>query len=383
MKKRIMSLVMCIAFVLGGALNTLAAVPETSQGKTEAENVTGEVKVYSLSLADAIKLAHERDPQYANLDLKIKDAEKQLADAKRTKKDLEGKAIPVSQGLTTFAVQRGYYVNQAEISLESAKYEKEQTLANSAYSITQKYYNVKLAESLVETAENTYKLTTDNLENVKAQFALGMVAQIDVNNAQYSVNQAKAMLEKNKRNLEIARSQFAIALYIDEEDFILNLTDNLDHDKFTTDVDADKKNAMQSRYDVYRLDSAISQAELMLKVSRVFGTTSAEYSSSNLALTQCRTSNVNSKKSIALLIDSSYYSIMNAEDELLLAEESLSLAKQSYDIALAQYNLGLITNSQLTSAINNTKDAGIGLENAKLNYKLAVEKYKYEISIGL
>jgi len=274
-------------------------------------------------------------------------------------------------------------VNQAEIALEAAKYEKEQTLANSAYSITQKYYNVKLAEKFVETAENTYKLTTDNLENMRTQFELGMVAQFDVNSAQYASNQTKAMLEKYKRNLKIAQSQLAIALYIDEEEFLLTLTDNLEYEKFITDVAADKEKAMRSRYDVYMLDSSISQAELMLQIARIFGTNSAEYSSANLSLLQCMTTNKNTKKAISLLLDSSYYSIMDRDDEYILAQENLSLSEQSYSIALTQFELGMITNSQLTAALNNSIDARLSLENAKLNYKLAVEKYKYEIKIGL
>jgi len=383
MKRRILTLIICTATMFGNTCGAFATESDNNQNTTIIETVKKEKTVYNLSLEEAIKMAYEKDPQYANLDIKIKDAEKQLESAKRAKKDLEGKSIYVGQGITSFAVQRGYYVNQAEIALEAAKYEKEQTLANSAYSITQKYYNVKLAEKFVETAENTYKLTTDNLENMRTQFELGMVAQFDVNSAQYASNQTKAMLEKYKRNLKIAQSQLAIALYIDEEEFLLTLTDNLEYEKFITDVAADKEKAMRSRYDVYMLDSSISQAELMLQIARIFGTNSAEYSSANLSLLQCMTTNKNTKKAISLLLDSSYYSIMDRDDEYILAQENLSLSEQSYSIALTQFELGMITNSQLTAALNNSIDARLSLENAKLNYKLAVEKYKYEIKIGL
>ena len=43
----------------------------------------------------------------------------------------------------------------------------------------------------------------------------------------------------------------------------------------------------------------------------------------------------------------------------------------------------MITNAQLTATMNSVFNAETELENAKLTYKLAVEKYGYEITIGL
>ena len=43
----------------------------------------------------------------------------------------------------------------------------------------------------------------------------------------------------------------------------------------------------------------------------------------------------------------------------------------------------MITNLDLTSSINDLYSAQVSYANAKLTYRLAVEKYKYEITVGL
>jgi hypothetical protein len=45
--------------------------------------------------------------------------------------------------------------------------------------------------------------------------------------------------------------------------------------------------------------------------------------------------------------------------------------------------MGMITNLELTKDLNELTTAMEDLENAKFTYKLAVEKYNYDITIGL
>ena len=56
---------------------------------------------------------------------------------------------------------------------------------------------------------------------------------------------------------------------------------------------------------------------------------------------------------------------------------------KEYDAAKLKYELGMITNLELTSCINDLYSSQVNYANAKLGYRLAVEKYKYEITIGL
>ena len=382
MNKRIMSLFVCSVMLTYGVP---AAFAQGNSAILQQEQTaqTQETKVYTLSLEDAIKMAREKDPAFISADVKIADAERQLKQARTNKKDLEGIPIKISQGLTSFALQRGYFIKQAEIGVESAKMEKDKAIANSAYSVTQQYYGVKLSERVLQSAKNGLEMAESNLETIKMQFSLGLVAELDVNNAKLAVKKAQAAFNKYERSLDLARKALAVKLFIDEEDFLLNLTDDIEYTEFETQLDNDIQKAMENRYDVFMLESALSQAEFMADIADLYGISSAEYSSANQAKVQSEVTCQNSKKMIGVSITSSYNSILDAKDALDVAEAALALKRQEYNIASIEHQLGLMTNIQLTGVMNGVTAAEIELENAKLTYKLAVEKYGYEIEIGL
>lgn len=341
------------------------------------------IRTYTLSLEDAISLKLEKDPSFLNADVKIKDAERQLAQAKTNQKDMQGVAVRISSGISGLALQRGYYVRQAEIGVQSALLEKQQAIADASYAVTQQYYNVKLTERLLSSAENAYDMALNNKNTMDTQFSIGMVSELDVNNARYALNQAKAARDRYMRSLELARKSFAAAVFIEEDNFILNLTDDIEYIEFDSDLAEDTQKVDESRYDIFMLKASVELAKHMEATSLLFGATSSEYSSAHQARVQSETTYNNTSKLIRISVNSTYNSILDAKDSIALAEENLALRKQEYNAAVVQNELGLITNTQLTAAMNNIVSAEIELENAKLTYKLAVEKYGYEISIGL
>lgn len=367
MKKKLTALILCASMLL-----SLTVFAE------------GETKVYTLSLEDAINMALEKDAAYMSADVKIKDAERQLQRAKKNQNDAQGISVRVSSGISGFLLQKGYYVEQAKVGVESAKLEKQQTIAADAYAITRQYYGVKLAERLLSSAESAYKLALNNNNTMIKQYSLGLVSELDVNNSKYALNQAKAACDKYTRSLELARKSLAAAISIEEDSFILKLTDDIEYIEFETNLAEDIEKALETRYDVYMLKSAVLLAQKMESIADVvFGYKSSEYSSANQSRIQSEVTYNNTTKLIGISINSSYNEILDAKDSLALAEEKLALANQEYNIAVIQSNLGLITNTQLTSSMNAVFNAETELENANLTYKLAVEKYGYEITIGL
>ena len=331
----------------------------------------------TLSLDEAIKMAVEDNPQFISADTKIKDAERQLAEAKKDQKDVVG-PIRIPAGISLAFVKKGYYVEQAAIGVESAKREKIKAENVMAYEVTQKYYSVKLAEALYGNTVEANKLAVENKKAIDKNFELGLVSKLDVDNANYAVMQTEAACSKYKRNLSLATENLKIALQIDEQDVALVLTDGIEYEPFEANLAEDIEKAMTTRFDVYSLQSVCNQAKEYLKTMELLlGVKSSEYSAANQSLVQSEYTYTNTKKLIGLAIKSSYNDILNAEDSLKLAEENLNLKKQEYQIAKVQHDIGMITNTQLTGALNAIASAEIEFENAKLTYKLAVEKYGY------
>ena len=347
-----------------------------------AFTASAETKTYTLSLEEAISMAMEDNPQFTSAQTKIKDAEKQLAEAKKDQKNVKG-VIRLPEGLQLAAVKKGYYVEQAKFGVESAKLEKIQAESKLSYEVTQKYYTLKLAQLLYASANDSYQLMLENKNNMDTQFSLGLVSQMDVNNANYAVMQAENMVNTYQRNLGIAKKNLMISLQIEDEDANFVLTDGIEFEEFTADLNSDAQKAMESRYDLYALKSMYEISGKYLDVTMLLGMKSSEYSAANQAMVQNEYTYNNTKKLIGLSINVSYNEILNAKDALKLAETGLSLREQEYEIAKVQAEIGMITNNQLTAALNNVANARIEYENAKLTYKLAVIKYEYEITIGL
>lgn len=369
MKKKILSLFTCIAIVISFSVNVFAQDEEVRTS-------------YTLSLEDAIRMATEDSPQFISADVKIEDAKRQLKEAQKDKRNFKG-VIRLPAMLSSVALKQGYYVKQAEIGVKSAEMEKVQAQSKAFYDVTQKYYGVKLSEALLESVRSGYQLALENKNTMDTQFSLGLVSELDVKNAEYALAQAKNSCDTYERNLDIAKKSLLIALQIDDENAQLTLTDDIEYEEFSSNLSEDIAGAMNERYDIYSLNSAYEQSLSYRKVTEVLGMSSSEYSAANNNVIQMDYNYTNTKKLIALSINSSYNAILDAHSALKLAEQSVNIKEQEYNIAGIQYSLGMITNTQLTAAMNSVTNARIELENAKLTYKLAVKKYGYEISIGL
>ncbi len=337
---------------------------------------------YTLSLNQAIELATKDNPQFLTYDTKISDYEYQLERARIEMRNSKG-PVKIPAGLQQVVIQKGYNVKQNEINLATSKMEKEQAKNKLAYSVTEKYYNVKLSEALVKSSVDTYNLAQENEKHIKLQYELGMVSELDYKNAYLAMLQAKANADKYERNLEIATDDLRIALQIKNPNAVFTLTDSIEKEEFSANLEEDTKNALESRLDVFKLKKTYEQSVLYREAMQVAGKSSTYYSSANSSVVQCEYAYENNKKLIALSIKSTYNSVFDSQDALSVAEAKREIKEQEYTVAKLKYDLGLITNSELTNAMLNLSSASIELDNAKLTYKLAVQKYSYEITLGL
>lgn len=407
MIKKILSPLICTALSMSLVVSAQAKRSEVknvyveapSETKTEekaedaasapAEEQTEEVKEpeapkeYSLSLEAAIELALKDNPQFNNYDTAIEDAKVQLKQAQKNKRDAEGKKVSIPAQLDTVALQKGFYVEQAQFNLDSKNMEKQQAEKSLAYKVTEQYYNVKLSEALLKCTEDAYALAKTNADTVRQQFDLGLAAELDVTNAKLAEDRAKASCDSMSRGLDLAIESLKLSLQLDEEDCTLTLTDGIDYAEFDGKLDEDMQKALDSRYDMFCLKGAYEQTKNYRDYTDILGHTSSIYSASSAKVVQAEYTYTNAAKNVKLAIKSYYNSVVDAKQQLELASSEAALAEREYQVAKLKYDLGLITNSELTSKMNAVSTSLQSVEKAKLTYKLAVEKYGYETSIGL
>jgi len=362
--KRIFCLIMCFVFVTGFVYAD--------------ENIT----TYTLSLEQAITLAKENNPQLDVIEMRKTAAEISLKAAYISQAEV--KKAPVMFGDTqTPLVKKGYYVEASKKNIDLLKIEQQQIESKIAYDVTEKYFNYILINKLVDIAENSVKLAKENLDIVNKYYELGMVAQLDVKNAEANVNKACFTKEGYIRNGELAKENLKISLNI-TGDCEFELTDGIETAEYTSDVDADVAAAMDTRYDVNALKVSNELSKLNFEIVSIYNlSNTANYNNAKSDMLLNDYNYDNSKRLIGLGVRNTYYNILSAKENLISAENDYEIKKLEYEVAKVKYEVGSITNTQLVQAQNVMSAAEVQLENAKLTYMLAVEKYKYEITIGL
>ena len=262
---------------------------------------------------------------------------------------------------------------------EKEKIKTEETIK---YNVIEAYYNYKLSNELVSVTENAYNLSVENLNSMEKRYELGMISQIDYDTVKLSVKNVKSTLDKYKRNDEIAKENLKIILGI-TEDCVFNLTDGIEYQDFYADIDEDLKKAEEQRYDILALKENYLLAKIYFDYTKVLSPDSANYQTAYSDLITKEYNYENNKKLILLSVKNSYNNVLNTKEALEISADSRNISELKYNINKIKFESGMITNTELTQSLNEYLNENISYENAKLAYRLAVEKYKKEIQIGL
>lgn len=359
-----------------------------------AESETAEPVVYTLSLEDAIAMAYENNPQIeANqYDQKAKEIALDSAIlAKQNYRYTEKKAkdfgasvnYGVISGFETHCLKNGYYVDAATVQYDLSRMEADKISGSIAYNVTEGYYNYVLMQKLVTAAENSLEMAEANKAVVDSQYELGLVAKLDYENAGLTVTIAKNALESYRLNMSVAEENLKILIHKDNENCKIITSDDVDCSDFVSDMTADIQGAMESRYDLTALKKSKELAYKYLDLAEIGTSASSLYNTAYSSYINAEYNYTNTQKLIALLIRSAYNSICTSNADMETARQSYEMKQKEYESGKIKYELGMITNLQLTQIINELYEAQVNYANAKITYRLAVEKYKYEITIGL
>lgn len=382
MLKKTFGIVLSVIMISFSVFADEITVIDTENIEQNESQRIDETKTYSLTVEDAINIALENNPQLNACLAKKEDYKIQLKSAKETKAQYrELKNIPITTAYELVYIKNGYYVHTYEKTLELSDYEYEQIKSRISYDVTQKYFTLKNCEKLVEIANNSYNLVLENYNNAKLSYDLGFISKVELDSAKVGMMQAEFMLETYKNNYDIAKEDFKISLRKNNENCNFILTSEIAVTEFETNLTEDLKTAENSRYDIASLKVNYELSKEYLDLT--LGAATARKSAAQSSYITAEYNYTNNKSLILLGIKSSYNNISGTRNNVSLTGETLKLKRNAYEIAKIQYEQGLITNSDLLTSLNDVYTAEVEYENSKLNYILAVDKYKYDIKIGI
>ena len=389
--KRFTSLLVALIVSISAWSVTYAdeALTDETNVTSQIEEAVDEPKVYTLSLEDAIELAMTDNPQiianeYTQIakEISIKSANLNKSAMKKSLKEASKKNYISTTTIETLVVKEGFMVAQAEMEHRLSVLNAEQIKASIAYNTTNAYYSVVLMDKLVNAAKNSYELALENKVVIDAQYKLGLVAQMTYDNADISVDGAKSRLDTYELNRAIAELNLKNMLNIDKDSEII-LTDEIECEEFSSDVEADVISALETRYDLTARKESVDLAYLYMDIAGAFTTSSSVYNSAYADYINAQYQYTSLRDIAEFNIHSAYNTILTNHSAMDIARRTYEMKLKEYDASKLQYELGMITNLELTDKINALYEAQVDYAQKKLDYRMSVEKYKYDITIGL
>ena len=336
--------------------------------------------LYILTLEDAINMALTNNQQLVACQVKKDAAQTTLSVAKSDQKDAKKSPIVIND---LIYVKNGYAVAASEMQIRLADAEYQQITNRISYQVTEKYYNIKLAEQILFIQQNGYEMAKENLNIVSSQFDMGMVSDLEVQNALIQVTKTEYARREASRNYWLAVEDFKIALGL-EGACSFTLTDNITYEDYEPHPDAEIPVALTTRYDVAALREVAQLDELYFTITeKITAENTADYKNAQSTYLQSKYNYDTNAKLIGLSIRASANNIHTTKGNLDVATMSLEVKEREYETAQLKFSMGMITNLELVKAQTELLQAQTELESSKLAYKLAVEKYQYEITYGV
>ncbi len=334
-----------------------------------------------LTLATAIESAIANHPQLTAILMKQTAAESGLNLAKKQQSDVKKSPFIVND---LIYIKNGYSVAASEMQLRLAKSEYEQLKQKIAYQVTEKYFNLKLAEQMLSIYQNAINMAEENCNLVTTQLAIGMVSELEAENAQIQLKRNQHSYNTALRNIEIAKEDLKIAMHHNGE-FLFTLTDSLSEiAPYESNVEEDITAALQTRYDLTALREKANLDKLYFTITDKMTAPNTEaYQSAYSAYLQSDYTYQNTQDLIGLSLRASYNNISATKGNLDIAELTLNVKQREYDTAKMKFEMGMITNLELTQIQTALLQSQTELEQAKLTHLLAIQKYQYEITYGL
>jgi outer membrane protein len=308
---------------------------------------------------------------------------------------------------------------KAKLDLENALLQYEITKLNLEYRVSQYFYNVYSAEQNLATAKEELGNQQKSYEIIKNKVDAGLSAkeelwqaELNLQNAESSVNDKEVSLENAKDNMKQAiglglNSDFTVLANIEVktinvklEDAIMyglqkrmelrqneitlensrmNLLQVKDNDKINGSVQlavgfqGDNEQIQQ----IY--DTPTDNETVLLRFNIPIWDWGARKSKIKIAENNLKTSEINQEQekiSIEMEIRQTYRNLKNLVFQISIAEKSVENAQKTYELNLEKYQNGDLTSMDLKQYSDQLTQKRNSLTTARINYKLGLLNLK-------
>ena len=319
-----------------------------------------------LTLPEAVKIALENGNEMKKVQFELQQSG---LNYKKTKADLllaPSVLSDLSNETALLVAQRNYEI----------------TRSNQIQVVEEAYYNIlKLQRSVVLAQENISR-SQKQLENVKAKYSLGMVAQIDVISAEYELSKAQSDLLNAESNLQIAKMNLNQLLGKDLNTSV-ELASELVFNPSKIDLEKSTEYALEHRLEIKKAEDEVilKTKEVQVNTNDYTPVINQQLSQVGLQISLANLDNI--KNNIQIELKQIFEALNTAERAVPLQEKSLTRANEYLKIAEARYDAGVITSIELIDARNEAFQAENAYLQAVFDYNVAKSKFYNSLGMSL
>ena len=297
-------------------------------------------------------------------------------------------------------------IEQAVQNYKSSEYGVDESYQAVKLSATNGYYAVLQAIDTVKLSKDSVERLSAHLQNVQAQYDVGVVAKVDVLRSQVELADAEQTLIKaqNAYDLAVADLNNIIGLPHGTD---LKVTESLQYNKYDNPMENCINFALANRPELFQAEAGIEAAKAAVKVAKsgympqvaasasndwsstswpgddnqnwgvgvsvsmnVFdsGVTAAKVNAAEASLYKAEETYRQTKDSVQLDVRNNYLSLREAEKRIATSKVAVDSAEEDYRISQLRYQAGVGTNIDVM-------DAQVALTQAKNNYVQALYDY--------
>lgn len=267
--------------------------------------------------------------------------------------------------------------NLLRVATETAQTDVDVAKVKAKLTAQQKYYDLLKYQKQYYIALDKLKYAQENYRLASVKYKVGTVSRVDVINANIQLTGAKVSADVAKRKYEVSTYSFKKLLGIDNKTS-LTLSEVLTYQPYTSiDVLAEMNDLVDDSNDMKSLIKLMDAYRDNVKFGKDNGLTdTTAYDDAVNALEEKDLTYNQSKDNLENAIYGAYVTLQSSADQIEVLNNQQELAFESLRIAKIQYKTGMITNNQVTSALNSYTD--VLNQRSEAIYTYNVNKAKFE-----
>lgn len=362
-----------LVFLLVSTVLTGGFAAFQADGKAEGQDIV------KLSLADALKMAEESNPQVALSKLAVEKA--QLAQQEIKYQDKKTPDIVKNEFEIKYQIELGK--KNAEFGLKMAELGVDATLRNIRYGVEAAYYGALAAEDNLKICREALERQQEMLKIAEAKLKAGVIAKRDLMDAQVQVASAQAAVAVAESERQKAYINLKKLLNIDFAKEI-ELTDTFDYRPIENVAEPEKliEEALQKRMDIIEAQGKLDIAQLDFDMtSSVYPSNTFKYKEKEYALQDAKMNLENKKKDVEAEVRGILLDLAEAQSNIPALEKSVETAKESLRLAILSYEAGTAVRVDVSQAEEMLKRIELQMNQAVYNYNLAKIKLENVVYI--